>query len=229
MAKPKYNPWADGEKPDLQRAIGVTDLTARNFECFEFDGIWLNMFNKPERNFTALIYGPEKNGKTTFMLQFGKYLTKFGKVLCDSHEEGKSATLKQAYIAQNMDEVKGKFMLLHKELFDHLMYRLSLPGSAKIIIRDSIDYCEMTEKQYKLMTSTYPKKVFILVCWTDKDDITPKSAEARKIKKRVDITIHVKNFKATPVSRFSNTEHGNTPHQFGTPRPSTKLQPTLFQ
>ncbi len=221
----KVNPWTEGEPPQLQRSIGVTDLTTKKFVHLDFDSHWLAMFNNPERGFKALIYGPEKNGKTTFTLKLAKYLTRFGKVIYDSHEQGNSKTMQAAFIAEKMEEVAGKLMLLHKEPFEHLMYRCSLPNSGKFIIRDSIDYCGMTEKEYKQFADTYPNKALILICWTDKDDITPLSPEARKIKKRVDITIHIKNFNATPVSRFADDKIGNKPYQFGTPRinPGTQL------
>ncbi len=222
---PKLYPMAEIK---LQKAIGVNDLIEANFQCYEFTDKLLAAFGKPERNFKMLIEGREKNGKTRMMLELAKLFSAFRKVYINSHEEGKSKTLQDAYNAVNMKEVAGKVMLVHKEPFDHMVHRLKQKGSAGIIIGDSIDYMKMTEAQFNLLVDTFPRKVFIFITWTDpKGD--PVTSHAKKIRKRVDIILTVKNRVGYPVSRFADGEHGNKPIYFGDTKPPAPQQPKPSQ
>ncbi len=205
----------------MKKATGINDLLEMNFDEYKFDGEWEAAFGRPEIGFSMLIYGPEKNGKTDLSLKLSKYVSKWGKVYLNNHEEGKSKTMQQAFIRNNMKEVAGKVMLLHKEPFEVIFERLKKKGGPKFLVTDSIDYMEFTEKQYKLLVDTFPRLTLIFLSWCDSQD-RPKSHAAKMIAKRVDIKALIKNRTVYPDSRFG----GNEPFSFG---PAMKSLPTTQQ
>lgn len=63
------------------------------FDSIQFTGKWKELLGKPERGFTAVVYGKKFSGKSTFALEFADYLTNFGTVIYFSVEEGMKMTL----------------------------------------------------------------------------------------------------------------------------------------
>jgi hypothetical protein len=71
----------------------ASSLSETTFETLGFTGEWKTLLGVPERGFTALIYGEKFCGKSTFALKLADYLTKFGKVIYFSVEEGVKMTM----------------------------------------------------------------------------------------------------------------------------------------
>lgn len=193
----------------LKKAIGMNEFLDTEFQVYEFQGAWLASFGTPEQNFRMMITGLEKNGKTDFAVKLTKYLSSFGKVYYNSHEEGKSKTLQETFERNKMKEVAGKVMLLHKEPFDDMLERLAKKGSPRFVVLDSLDYMELTEKQFKILVDRFPRKSIIMLAWCDNNE-KPLRLAARLIAKRVDIVVKVRNGTAYPTSRFG----GNQPLKF---------------
>ncbi len=221
------------EPKKLKKPKGIAEFLEKKFPTFEFTEHWLQMFGEPEKNFRMLIKGREKNGKTTWTLFFTKYLSQFGKVYYNSHEEGISKTLQNAMQACNMLEVAGKVMILHKESVEDLEQRLEASGSPRFVVLDSADYMKLTEDQYKKLIHKFPNKSFIIISWSDTKD-EPLSAHAKRIAKRVDIVVTIKNYTVYAKSRFLTEDSPQQqPHKFdrkGKHTPVTTIQPqqTLF-
>lgn len=94
------------------------------FELADFDGDYLASFGRPELRGAWLIYGGSGCGKTTFVMQVSKYLTRFGRVAYDSTEQGLSASLQTAWKRVGMEEVGSRIILLEKESLKELTVRL---------------------------------------------------------------------------------------------------------
>lgn len=183
-----------------RRALGVAEFLLKKFNAFVFEGIWLQALGHPEKNFKVIIFGKPKNGKTEFCIMFAKYLTKHGKVLYNSFEQGHSKSLQDAFVRQKMDEVKGNLLITHKEKFDEMFARLKRKKSANIIFIDSVNHIKLTADQWRLLIESFPKKVFIVISHATGDD--PKGTTAEFIQYDVDISIQVKGFKAHCQGRF---------------------------
>ena len=67
----------------IKRAISVDELTRMKFIDMDFKGRWLASFGVPERSGIWIIWGNSGNGKTRFAMQLAKYMTQFGKVVCN--------------------------------------------------------------------------------------------------------------------------------------------------
>ena len=197
----------------MKKALGINDFLSLKFHDYPFTGEWLAAFGSPEKNFKMLIYGPEKNGKTDFTMKLCKYLGTFGKVYYNSSEEGRSKTMQETIRRNNMQEVAGRVLFLHKEDITTLMERLHRKGSPRFVVIDSLDYMELTDNDYKTLTDAFPRKAFIFICWSDPKD-NPLLTSAKMIAKRVDIKVKVKQWVAYPTSRFSSELGGNKPLKF---------------
>ncbi len=189
----------------MSRAIGIKEFYNKQFQTYNFSNDWLKHIGNPERNFKAIIYGLSGNGKTDYAIKFSKYLALLGaKVYYNSFEEGISCTLQDAIIRNELMEVQGKITFGDKETLDEMIHRLKKRNSANVIVIDSRDYMNLTTEQYKHLIDLFPRKAFILLCWSAGGK--PKGEYAKAIEYMCDIKIQVYNFVAHPRSRFGGNE-----------------------
>jgi Ni2+-binding GTPase involved in maturation of urease and hydrogenase len=184
------------------KAIGITQFLEKSFDTFEIEGDWLESFGHLEKNFKMSVTGESGGGKTELVVQFVKSLCKNFNVKADyfSHEQGHSKSLQSAIQRNNMVDVKGKVMFIKDASFDEVVERLKRRASAKIVVIDSQDYCNLTTAQYKLLVKLFPRKAIIVISWAKNDK--PKNQASKDIEYMSDIKIFVKDGKAYPRSRF---------------------------
>lgn len=188
----------------MARALNAKELLQKIFHILEFTGAWKDSFGEPEKNFTMIIYGKSGNGKTEFAIMLAKYLTRFGKVLYNSFEQGFSKSLQDAIRRQRMDEVSSNFLVTHKEPYDTMVARLKKKKSPKIVFIDSIQYIRLTISQWHELRNMFPGKVFVMIAHAKGDE--PEGFHAQKIEFDVDIKVLVKGYQAHPKSRFGGNE-----------------------
>jgi hypothetical protein len=188
----------------MARALGVHELLNKKYETLNFTGQWKNSFGEPSANFCMIVWGLSGQGKTNFVLQLCKYLTAFGKVAYNSLEEGDSRSIQQAFILQNMQDVKGKIILIDRERTPELVARLHKRKSPKIVVIDSVQYANMTYEDHQFLKETFPNKVFIYISHADGKE--PDGKAARRIRYDVDIKVYVHNYIAKITSRFGGNE-----------------------
>lgn len=77
--------------------ITADQLLKANFDTLPFTGRWEAFFGRPSRNFKCMIYGRAGSGKSTFAIQFAKYLSaeRGMKVLYIASEEKFGHTLQE--------------------------------------------------------------------------------------------------------------------------------------
>jgi len=181
--------------------IGISDFLKKTYRVFDFDGEWADSYGtNPESNFKCLIYGESGQGKTEKAVRFAKYLTKFGKVYFNSHEQKHGKSLQDAIVRNNYQEVVGRVVFGDGEPFEKVKYRLKQRNSPSICFLDSRDYMNLTAKQAQELFDLFPKKAFVITCWSQGNK--PKGTEAQAILYMVDMKVKVKNFRAEVRSRF---------------------------
>lgn len=124
----------------MGRAISNRNVLIAKFEVAEFDGAFLASFGKPELRGVWIVYGGSGSGKTTFLMQLCKYLTRFRRVAYNSLEQGLSLSLQKAWERVRMDEVGNRIILLNKESLKDLRVRLAKKQSPDVIVIDSVHY-----------------------------------------------------------------------------------------
>lgn len=184
----------------MRRALSVTNVLEARFNTLQLTGQWLDAIGCPELSGSWFIYGPIKNGKTDFAMKLAKYLTEFGRVAYNSVEEGLSLSIQDAYRRNNMDEVKGKFILLDKEGVPEMAKRLKRHKSPDIWVVDTVQFLDLKFSEYKTLKLNNPNKLFIYVSHID--GRLPDGSTARKIHRDANVAFRVEGFRAFPVGRY---------------------------
>ena len=187
------------------KTTGIYQLQQMKFDRLDFEGEWHRLCGRPTKHFSCIIYGTSGNGKTTAIVSFIKYLCSFGlRATYISHEEGIGGTMQDAFNFAKMSEVSGSVVLAEDATFDETVEYFSKRGSPEIMIIDSIDYCDLTKQQYQFLRKRFPKKIIIMIAWSQ--GTKPKTQAAKDIEYMVDIKLLVKNFMIWPKSRFGGNE-----------------------
>lgn len=179
------------------------ELFNTKFNVAEFEGRWLDLIGKPELNQTWFICGNSSNGKTTFTLQLCKYLSRFGKVLYNSIEEGCSESFKMAAIRAGISEIDKDILLLDKESIDDLVERLSKHKSPSIVVIDSVQEAGINLEDYRRLKGAFSHKLIIYISRAEGKN--PDGATARAIKYCANVKIWVEGYVATCRSRYGGT------------------------
>lgn len=145
----------------MSRAIGISDFLAKEFNVYSFEDKFLNSFGEPETNFSALVYGHPKNGKTEFCIQLAKYMSQYTRVYYNSYEQGISKSLQDALKRNKMEDVSGKVIFGNKETYSEMIDRLSKKNSPMVCFIDSRDYMNLTAAQWFRLIEKFPRKAFI--------------------------------------------------------------------
>jgi len=188
----------------MRRAYSVQNVLDAKFKTLPFEGKWLDAVGQPELTGTMIIYGPPKNGKTSFAMKFAKYLTNFGRVAYNSVEEGLSLSLRMAMERLNMEEVGTRLVLLEKESVKQMIRRLERPKSPDVIFIDSLQFLEMRFAQYKELKERFPDKLFVYVSHVEGKK--PEGNVAKRIWRDANVAFQVEGFKSFPVGRYGGGE-----------------------
>jgi hypothetical protein len=97
----------------------AASLNETEFDVLEFEGEWKTLLGRPERGFTAVIYGEKFSGKSTFALKLADYLTKFGTVIYFSVEEGVKMTMQNKL--RTLGITNSKFNISAEQLPEAIM------------------------------------------------------------------------------------------------------------
>lgn len=165
-----------------------------------FEGVFKECFGQPEMTGGWIIWGNSGNGKTRFVLRLCKYLTKFGRVVYNSLEEGDSGSMQLAIKEEGMLEVAKRFVLLDAEQLEDLKERLRKPKSPDIVVIDSIQYAQLTYKQWIQIKSEFRNKLFLLVSHAEGKQ--PAGKPAAQIRYDCGLKIRVEGYKAFSAGRF---------------------------
>ena len=210
-----------------QRNYSINDIDAWKFKKVGMPEEWVSHLGHITENFRMLIEGKSGHGKTEYMMKLTKMLAMhYGKVNVNSTEQGRSASLQDAFKRNNMSEIKGgKWMLCDhtQRTFEPWFERLQRPNSGRVIVLDSLDYMNLTFKQFKMMHEKFKHKSIIIVCWND-----PMDAQAKKIKYNCDIKVEVVDYMAQIRSRFGgNKPFEIWPERFQMTSPQLALTETI--
>lgn len=186
-------------------ALRPSQVVNKKRVVYEFSGMFLESFGKPEWFAKWFITGPSFSGKSSFLFILCEYLCGFGATDYNSFEEGNAQTVAEKILRHGLDKKEADFRLLPKVSIDDFDYRLTRKRSARFGVWDSVQHCGMTKRQYVEITNKHcnPRrgKSMIFVNHWVKNDLT------KFIKHDCDIKIEVIGFVAHVESRYG----GNKP------------------
>lgn len=170
------------------------------FDTIELSGEWGNCIGSMTRHGVVLIWGKSGNGKTSAALSFCKEMTRFGKVLYVSLEEGYSESLQRSMRYSGVAECSSRFQILRKATLKELDERLSKKRSAEFVAIDSFQYLGISYSQYAEFKQKHPDKMLIFISQCDGNQ--PAGRAARRVMYDADLKIWVEGHKAFSKGRF---------------------------
>ena len=183
----------------MKKALSMVDLMRKNREVYAFEGALREAFGQPEQNGVWFIWGRSGNGKTSFVLQLCKELTRYGKVAYDSLEEGDSLTMQNALVRVGMGDVGRQFVLLNESLKE-LDIRLKRRRSPDIVVVDSFQYAHIDLKQYEEFIDQHKNKLIIFV--SQADGMKPLGRTAQSAMYSASLKIWVEGYRAISKGRY---------------------------
>ena len=183
----------------MKKALSMVDLIRKNREVYAFEGALREAFGQPEQNGVWFIWGRSGNGKTSFVLQLCKELTRYGKVAYDSLEEGDSLTMQNALVRVGMGDVGRQFVLLNESLKE-LDTRLKRRRSPDIVVVDSFQYAHIDLKQYEEFIDRHKNKLIIFV--SQADGMKPLGRTAQSAMYSASLKIWVEGYRAISKGRY---------------------------
>ncbi len=189
----------ESKKKKLKRPLTVGNIADKKFKLLNWDGEWEDAFDQPEFIGSWFVWGGSGNGKTSFVLQLIKKLAANNRILFNSLEEGSAYSIQKAYARVGMMEVR-KNVLLVSDPIEDLILRLHKRNSPNIIVIDSFQYLQITYKQYLMLASKFPKKLFIIVSHADGKQ--PAGRPAKSVMFDASLKIYIEGYRAYSKGRY---------------------------
>lgn len=187
----------------MQRGYTPAEVIDKKFPLLPFEGEWKESFGMPDRAFTAIAWGESTNGKSSFAMQWARYLTNFGKVAYNSLEEGISHTMQMNLQRNFMGTTVGKFLLLDREPITPLLERMAKHKSPDFYVIDSLQYMRMRESDYKELKLLAYEKRKGLIFTSHAQGKLPKGALADYIRYDVDLKLRIEGYRVFPSGRLN--------------------------
>lgn len=184
----------------MARALSVSEVLSMKKQELAFEGEWEEAFGTPEKVGVWFIWGNSGNGKSSFVMQLCKELTRFGKVAYNSLEVGVGLTMKNSLQRCAMQDVNRKMLLLECESMKELSDRLAKRRSPDFVVIDSFQYTQMTYKEYIRFKEWHRDKLLIFISHAEGN--RPEGRSAKKVMYDSSLKIWVEGFRAFSKGRF---------------------------
>ena len=209
----------------VMRAINSVDIIKSKKTGVGFTGEWLDSFGDPLLRGLWFVYGGSGSGKTTFMMQLAKYLSKFCGVFYDSLEMPIVCNGRKRFVPPALSIAAERVGLgadsgrvnFGTEYIDDLHVRLDRRNAPGAIIIDSCNYLrkERNTKQYITMPDymtlmeCYPDTLFVVIGHAKGS--SPKGSLGIDMKFHADIKIYTYGFQAYVTTRYEADGVGGKP------------------
>lgn len=184
-------PYLNGvdAKPSIMNSM---DFANMHFNTIGLQGKWLDLIGDPSSNFTAMVFGKPKMGKSYLCIDFAGYLARnHGKVLYVAKEEGLDYTLQMKLNDKNV---------MHPNLFVSSMLPQNL-SPYNFIFLDSVNKMGLAPEDLTRLKNTNPTKSFIFIFQSTKGGAF---RGANTFQHDVDVVIEVpERGKAVQMGRFN--------------------------
>ena len=187
----------------MSRAHSMRNLFNQTFVKMNFDGIWKDALGNPTHGGAWLIYGAEKNGKTSFALMLANYLSTFEKVLYISAEEGVGDTFVYAAARAGITENNANLKPHDYISIEELRARMNGKRMERIVFVDNITVYkdELKESTLWKLIRDFPKVIFVFLAHEDAKTGEPYLAAAKACKRFAKVIVHVEGLVANVHGR----------------------------
>lgn len=186
----------------MPRVLSHANVKDAKHDYLPFTGKWYDLVGSPEMGSNWLIWGLSGSGKTGLMLDLGKYLTGFGKVLMNPLETGNSGAFQKAYNRVGFDSVRQRIQISDREPMSIIRKRLHMRGGADILMVDSLPYTRWKSQQYYDFCEEFNDRMLIFNAHAAGKE--PKGKLSEDARYHADIKIRVEGCKAFALSRYTD-------------------------
>jgi len=174
----------------LPQVMNSMDFAKLQFRTIGLKGKWRDLIGDPSSNFTAMVFGKPKMGKSHLCVDFAGYLARHhGKVLYVAKEEGLDKTLQE-----KLDDVKHPDLYVASELPADL-------SAFDFIFLDSVTRLGLTPEDLRRLKPFNPSKSFIFIFQSTKQG---NFRGANDFQHDVDVVIEIpEKGKAVAMGRFN--------------------------
>lgn len=184
----------------MARAYSPSEILNIKKKDFAFSGEWRDAFGSPEQSGVWLIWGNSGNGKTSFVMQLCRELSRFGRVVYNTLEEGVSSKVMQDAIKRfGLNELDGRLQFV-SESTDELTKRLSKRRSPDFAIIDSFQNAGISYKRYLDMKAMNRGKLIVFV--SRASGKMPMGRAAESVMYDADLKIWVEGYRAFSKGRY---------------------------
>jgi hypothetical protein len=176
-------------KPAIMNSM---DFASMQFDTLGFNGKWLELIGDPSSNFTAMVFGKPKMGKSYLCIGFAGYLARnHGKVLYVAREEGLDITLQKKLNEKHV---------AHPNLFVSSLLPENL-AAYDFIFLDSVNRLGLSPDDLNKLKASNATKSFIFIFQSTKEG---NFRGANSFQHDVDVVIEVpKKGMAVQMGRFN--------------------------
>lgn len=185
-------------------------LANKVFDIVDFKGKWKKFIGIPESSGIWIFWGESGNGKTSFCLQLAKYFCSFFSVWYVSLEEGERRTFQIAVERSNLinhnnfkySDIDGVDI---DQVLDNIKEVLRKKRSPKVVFIDSIQFLNLTKRQYQSLKKEFGKKkilIFISHC----RGRLPEGRVPQFVRYDSDVKGYIRGYKVFALSRYGGGE-----------------------
>lgn len=180
----------------MARAISTKTLFEKTYKVFDFTGIWQTVLGNLSKGGIWIIYGDEKNGKTSFAMKLAEYLSSFESVWYISAEEGTGKEFQDSAKRAKIDPINSKIKWSEYTEIEELEEKLSKRQAPKICFIDNatVYVDDLKNGVLKKILRDYPNITFILLAHMEKNE--PYTATAKLAKKLAKVIIRIEGLTA---------------------------------
>lgn len=157
----------------MKRALTIQNIMDKKYRTLELTGAWAEAFGPMESSGVWFVWGRSGNGKTRFVMQLCKELTRHGRGLYVSLEEGSGLTFAKALRDTGMQEVGRRMLVTEPEYGDaegliaDLTARMKRQRSPMFVVIDSFQYTGLSFRQYMQLKHVLRTKLLIFTSQAD--------------------------------------------------------------
>lgn len=184
----------------MAKLLSASQVLTIKRKTIQLEGAWGDCLGEIDRTGVVLVWGQSGNGKSSAVMSLAKELTKHGKVLYVSLEEGYALSFQGTLRRYSMQDCKSNFQVVAGVDIDSLSKRLKKRRSADFVIIDSFQYTQLNYKRYLAFKKEHSNKLIIFV--SHADGRKPAGRAAEWVKYDADQKIWVEGYKAFSNGRY---------------------------
>lgn len=189
----------------MARAMSVTTAVRKKYKKLKWSEEWQAAFDNPQMDGIWCVWGNSGSGKTSFLLELCKELSRFGRVVYNSLEEYDRDTFQQALLRHNIASFSRR-ILITKENAVEMVERMSKQKAPYAIVMDSVQYLQWRLKNYFDFKEKMKGKLVIVV--SHAEGKKPEGRVADKIKYDADLKIWIEGYRAISQGRYIGKNGG---------------------